>query len=283
MPFTRWLFAAVAAVALGGAGLALRSGGQTGPSNFILVLDPGHLPTRYGATSAHGVPERTYNQRLVSFLTESLLQEPDLRVLTTNAWGDSVDNVQRADFANRLPADFFLSIHYDSADIELFDYWWYNGKPQFYCDRFSGFSIIISDKPETFANSERFARLLSRELIAQGFQPSRRQFPSGRDPRRRVLDLEAGIYVFKYLAVLHESAMPSALLECGVIANRAEEMLLNRPESQYRMVYAARQALRGYREGRDPAPDHIPSAPPGAEPAAATNPVRPGPASRRRR
>lgn len=223
------------------------AGGEDG-RKLVLVVDPGHRPEAKGALSARGVWERCYNQRMAEFLAERLIHDAGVEVRFTNGWTDSVSNEARAELANRLSADLFLSIHHDSAEVEWFDYWTYNDQIQFYYDRLQGYSILISPKKETVAGSLCFARLLSRELRGLGFTPSRQKLRPSRRPLRRSLDPEFGIYAYEDIVVLHDARMPAVILECGVIVNREEEKLLLDPEAQYRMVLGMARAVRKYPE-----------------------------------
>jgi len=46
--------------------------------------------------------------------------------------------------------------------------------------------------------------------------------------------------------VLKNAPMPAALLECGVIINRAEELELKKPETQARIADAAASAIEAF-------------------------------------
>ncbi len=63
---------------------------------------------------------------------------------------------------------------------------------------------------------------------------------------RPIIDKFNGVYRYDDLIVLKSAPMPAALLECGVISNRAEEKQLADPATQARIVGAIVRALEEF-------------------------------------
>ena len=66
---------------------------------------------------------------------------------------------------------------------------------------------------------------------------------------REIVDREKGVYRFDDLVLLRSVDSPAVLLECGIIRNRQEELLLNDPTYQSRIIAAISEALSEFRTG----------------------------------
>lgn len=77
-----------------------------------------------------------------------------------------------------------------------------------------------------------------------GFTPSLHHAEKISGEGRELLDPKKGIYVFDDLVVLKTAAMPAVLLECGIIVNRQEELRLDSPEYQDKMVMAVTAGIK---------------------------------------
>jgi N-acetylmuramoyl-L-alanine amidase len=107
--------------------------------------------------------------------------------------------------------------------------WRFAGTPRRFSDRFSGFSIFVSRASPQFEESLAFARALGRSLVAAGLGFSSHHAERIAGESRDILDGEAGVFEFRNLRVLKQSAAPAILFEAGIIVNRAEEMELASP------------------------------------------------------
>ncbi len=63
-----------------------------------------------------------------------------------------------------------------------------------------------------------------------------------------MLAKDLGIYEFDDLSVLKEAEMPAILLECGIIVNRDEELLLNSKSYRDKIVKSISNAISEYIE-----------------------------------
>jgi N-acetylmuramoyl-L-alanine amidase len=202
--------------------------------DIVIVLDVGHTPTDYGATSARGVTEYDFNLNLAKVIRDALIeagfQSSYLMLTETN--GQAGLN-QRADRANARNADLFLAIHHDSVREQYLEPWTYQNEQHFYYDNSHGFSLHVSTQNPQFAEGYRWARILADQLMASGLVSNpihALNNPVG--ARVPVLDLARGIYRRDLLVVVSRTVMPAVLLEAGVIVNRDEELTVQTPAFQ---------------------------------------------------
>ncbi|OAT81121.1 N-acetylmuramoyl-L-alanine amidase [Desulfotomaculum copahuensis] len=152
-----------------------------------IVIDPGHGGKDPGAVGHSGLKEANVNLQVALKVAEKL-QRAGLSVKLTRTTDAFVDLQPRCDIANSWGADYFVSIHCNSA-----------GAPQAYgtetyCYKFGG-------------KGEVLAKAIQAELIAA----------TGRANRGVK---EANFYV------LRKTSMPAVLTELAFISNLEEERLL---------------------------------------------------------
>lgn len=233
-------FATKCTLALGSMVVAL-SAAVSGPAAALSVaLDIGHSRQKPGAVSARGVNEFEFNRALAQTIAE-VLRQRGVRVTLIGADGDMNDLYARTHLA--AGADFFLSIHHDSVQPQYLQSWTVDGAPRHYSDRFSGFSLFVSRQNPYFAQSLSCAALLGAQLRAAGFQPSAHHAEPIPGENRSFVDWENGVYAFDNLVVLRTASQPAALLEAGIIVNRADEQTLRQPATRARIATAVADGL----------------------------------------
>jgi N-acetylmuramoyl-L-alanine amidase len=67
-----------------------------------------------------------------------------------------------------MHADLFISIHHDSVPDNLKEIWQYEGKKNYYSDRFSGYAIFVSNDNADHAGRLAFGHSLGQELQNRG-------------------------------------------------------------------------------------------------------------------
>jgi N-acetylmuramoyl-L-alanine amidase len=212
--------------------------------DILVVLDVGHTATNPGATSARGVREYDFNVKLAQRVKEQLLLTGFSRthLMVTQANGTSGLN-QRADRANDMDADLFVSIHHDAVRDEYLTPWLYQGDEHLFFDGAKGFSLHVS----TYGESLRLARIIADRLLGSGLnfttvhQPSN---PAG--ARVPFADSARGIYLRDGLVVLNRTKMPAVLVESGVIVNRDEELMLASSAHHALAAKAIAEAVREF-------------------------------------
>ena len=222
------------------------------PSKFRIVIDVGHTAESEGAISARNVAEFVFNLRLAQRIEEKLKAEGfvEARLLLTQGKARS-SLFRRVAAANNLPAHLFLSIHHDSVPNSFLENWEFEGKKSHFSDRFSGYSVFVSRKNPGFKTSLWFAKLLGKEMKAQGL-PYAQQYSQAIMGRYRhpLLVKETGIYSYDELVVLRSTRMPAVLLEAGSIINRDEELNMDSPERRDIISSGVTAAVKEFCEPR---------------------------------
>jgi N-acetylmuramoyl-L-alanine amidase len=217
-------------------------------ASFHLVVDVGHSEKSYGAISARGATEYEFNLRLATQIVQALLDQSFIKttlLITTDPKRSGL--LARADRANKMGADLFLSIHHDSVPKKFIEKWEYEGNKHVFSDRFPGHSVFISNDNPDRAGSLLFGQLIGRELKAHGLQYTPHYVEPFMGNRRRVLvDADAGVYRFDQLVVLRMTRMPAVLLEAGSIIHRDEESKLLAPERRNLIAESVAAAVEGF-------------------------------------
>jgi N-acetylmuramoyl-L-alanine amidase len=217
-------------------------------ANFRLVVDVGHSAKVGGAISARGVSEYEFNLRLATQIVEALQERGFAKtslLISTDA--PRAGLIRRAERANKLPADLFLSIHHDSVPSKFMEKWEFEGQKRSFSDRFPGHSIFISNDNADRAGSLLFGQLIGRELKARGLKYTPHYVEPFMGNRRRLLvDAEAGVYRYDQLIVLRQTRMPAVLLEAGSIIHRDEELALGLPDRRALTTEAVADAVAAF-------------------------------------
>jgi N-acetylmuramoyl-L-alanine amidase len=217
-------------------------------STFRVLVDVGHTATSPGADSARGVPEYEFNLKLADVIAQSLREagfDKTVRLVTSGTRLTSL--FRRAASADHQHANLFLSIHHDSVPDNLKETWQYEGKKNYYSDRFSGYAIFVSNDNLDRAGSLAFGHSLGQELQKRGLHYTPHYtFPVMGRYRHQLADPEAGVYRYDHLRVLHSTLMPAVLLEAGSIVNRQEELELATPERRLIVADAVTAAVEDF-------------------------------------
>ncbi len=209
---------------------------------LTVAVDAGHSRTEPGALSARNIGEYTFNSKLAGLLPAKL-KDLHIKPVLINESGEDISLANRVDLINSVKPDLLISIHHDSVQPVYLSKWTWNGKSASYCDKYSGFSIFYSEKNENPSKSLRFAQLLGSALLKEGFRPSLHHAERIKGENRQIIDKEKGIYRFDDLVVLKAVDCPAVLLECGIIKNRSDELLLGGTPSQLRITDAIKKAI----------------------------------------
>jgi N-acetylmuramoyl-L-alanine amidase len=246
--------AAVCAPAAGGPAVTESKGSACVPAAYRVILDVGHTADSPGAFSARGVTEFSFNMQLTDAIRQALLDagfEQTTKLIITGPARRGL--FERAMRANAAHADLFIALHHDSVPDYLLENWEYEGKKNQYNDRFSGYSIFVSNANADRGGSVAFGHLLGMQLQKQGLHyTAHYTLPLMKRYRHELLDAEAGVYRYDHLVVLHNTRMPAVLLEAGSIANRQEELELATPERRLAVAKAVAAAVTDFCAARAP-------------------------------
>jgi N-acetylmuramoyl-L-alanine amidase len=222
-------------------------------STFRVLIDVGHTATSPGADSARGVAEYEFNLKLADVIAQSLHEagfDKTVRLITKGAKLPSL--FERATRANNVHADLFIAIHHDSVPDNLKEAWQYEGKKNYYSDRFSGYAIFVSNDNADRTGSLAFGHSLGQELQKRGLHYTPHYtFALMRRYRHELVDAGAGVYRYDQLVVLRRTLMPAVLLEAGSIVNRQEELELATPERLLMVAKAVTAAVDNFCVSRE--------------------------------
>ena len=196
-----------------------------------VAVDVGHYAAEPGVISASGRPEFEYNRDL-ALDVKSELERMDMRVRLIGERGDYALLHHRTRDAQG--ADLFVSIHHDSVQERLL--------PR--ADEFGGFSLFISRMNAKSKENLACASAIGARLRAAGFAPSRYHADPVLGESRPFADEANGVHYYDNLAVGRSAAMPSVLVEAGVIVNREEERRMRDPEVRGRIAAAVAWGAR---------------------------------------
>jgi N-acetylmuramoyl-L-alanine amidase len=213
---------------------------------FVIAIDPGHSKNHFGAVSSRGVPEYNFNIAIANVLLAKLQDHNKIDAFIINPDGGDISLKERTQIAKKKQADIYLSLHHDSVQQKYISYWQYEGKKNHYSDNFEGYSIFISNKNVKKDDSLKFSKLLGKEFRTFGFVPTLHHAEKIKGENRKLFDKKLGIYSFDDLVVLKTASMPAVLIECGVIVNRKEELLVASDEFRDELASAIVKAILKY-------------------------------------
>lgn len=223
-----------------------------------IVIDAGHGGKDPGALGGHSREKDitlAVSLKLGEYIKEYL---PDVEVFYTRDDDNFVPLVERGNFANKHKADFFISIHINSfpkpnvKGSEVYVLGLHKTEENLnvakrenavilmeedYKDNYGGFD---PNKPEShillsmFQNaymdqSIKYAQMLETEFKTRAMRPTRGIKQAG-------------------FVVLHQTTMPSVLVELGFLTNQEEERYLLSDNGQSYLASAMFRSFRDYKE-----------------------------------
>ena len=215
-------------------------------------MDVGHTAESEGAISARNVAEYVYNLRLARRVEEKLKSEgfTETKLLLTEGKARS-SLIRRVAAANNLSANLFLSIHHDSVPNKFLEDWEFDGKKGRFSDRFSGYSVFVSNNNPEFKTSLSIAELVAKEMKGQGLKYAQQYSqPVMGKHQHPLLNKETGVYSYDKLIVLKKTRMAAVLLEAGSIINRDEELRMDSAEHRNIVSSVVATAIKEYCDRR---------------------------------
>lgn len=166
----------------------------------LIVIDAGHGDEDPGS-SISNVDEKNLNLQIALKL-KSALEEEGYEVMMTRSDDTYLTLTERAEFANEVEADLFISIHQNS-----------------YIDdsTVSGIEVYYNESTKTESD----------EVLAQFIQTELVETTGARD---------RGIRAYDELVVTRKTEMPACLVELGYMTNKSELSLLQSDAYQYKLV-----------------------------------------------
>ncbi|WP_299126217.1 N-acetylmuramoyl-L-alanine amidase [uncultured Winogradskyella sp.] len=227
---------------------------------FVVVLDAGHGGKDPGRPTKNGYKEKHIALKVVLEIGKQLEKNPDFKVIYTRKTDVFLELRERSAIANKADADLFISVHCNAHHTQAYGTETYvlgakNSERNMAVAKAENEVIFLEDNYE-----ENYA----------GFDPS--------SPESGIaLDVEQEFYVeqsvilarkvednfggklkrksrgIKQLSlwVLHNTYMPSVLIETGFITNKNEGAYLNSKTGQTKIATAIKDAIIDYKEELD--------------------------------
>lgn len=226
---------------------------------FIVVLDAGH------GGKDPGRPAKNYSEKdialdIVLKLGEKLKKLDDLEVVYTRDKDVFVDLKERGRIANEVDANLFVSVHCnafhnDASGTETYVLGLHANKQNFEVAKHENSVIFLEDnyeeKYEGFDPNSPEAvigmTLMQEEFLDQSlFLASHIQSNFKEKLNRKDRGVKQAGFV-----VLHQTYMPSVLIETGFITNPQEGAFLNSKSGQDKISEAIFTAIKSYKKNLD--------------------------------
>lgn len=222
---------------------------------FIIVLDAGHGGKDPG-NLGNGYREKDIALKIALEVGKELEKNPDIEVAYTRKTDVFVDLFVRGKIANKMKADLFVSIHCDSHHTQAYG---------------AGTFVLGTHRNETnfeVAKKENSVIFLESdyEKNYDGFDPNSPKSVLGLTlAQEEYLDqsIELASLIQNNFAnklkrknrnvkqagfiVLHQTVMPSVLIELGFLTNKKEGAYLNSSKGQRQMSIAIKDAILEYK------------------------------------
>lgn len=232
------------------------NGPQRNDGKFVVVLDAGHGGHDPG-NLGNGYLEKNIALKIVLNVGKILETNPDIKVIYTRKDDTFVDLFVRGEIANKANADLFVSVHCDSHSSDAhgagtFVLGLHANKQNFeiakkensviylednYADRYADYDI---NSPESIIG----LTIMQEEFLDQSVALAKMIQDNFTGKLRRVdrKVKQAGFIV------LHQTFMPSVLVETGFLTNKSEGAYLNSKKGQAEVGKAIADAILIYKK-----------------------------------
>ncbi|MEX0273928.1 MAG: N-acetylmuramoyl-L-alanine amidase, partial [Flavobacteriaceae bacterium] len=223
---------------------------------FTVVLDAGHGGHDPG-NLGNGYLEKKIALSIVLKVGEILERNPDIKVIYTRKDDTFVDLYLRGEIANKANADLFVSVHCDSHGSDAygagtFVLGLHANKQNFEIAKKENSVIYLEDNYETrYADYDINSpesiiglTIMQEEFLDQSIALAKaiQDNFSKRLKRKNRQVKQAGFIV------LHQTFMPSVLVETGFLTNKNEGAYLNSSKGQMEMGKAIADAILTYKK-----------------------------------
>ena len=218
-----------------------------------IVLDPGHGGKDPGALGRHrGTREKDMTLALARKVKDRL-EQAGIRVVMTRDDDTFIPLQKRADIANHINADLFVSIHINSSRSHLmrgFECYYLSNATDDNARALEAFedSSLKTDKEADIEHSSRLDKTLWDMTLTEDRRESSElagMICSSIDNSFTVKN--RGIRSARFYVLKH-THMPSVLVETAYISNRYEEMKLRDPRFLDRMADAITEGILKYKK-----------------------------------
>jgi len=225
-------------------------------NKFIVVLDAGH-GGRDPGNLGNGYKEKNIALKVVLAIGKELEKDPSIKVIYTRKTDVLIDLFVRGKIANKANADLFVSVHCDSHTSQAYGAGTFvlgthrnqtnfevakkeNSAIFYEKDHVKNYDGFDPNSPESVIS----ILLGQEEYLDQSIQLAgliQNNF-SNRLKRKNRKVKQAGFIV------LHQTVMPSVLVELGFLTNKKEGAYLNSKNGQKEMALAIKDAILEYKK-----------------------------------
>ncbi len=224
---------------------------------FIVVLDAGHGGKDPGRPTKYGYKEKDIALKIVLGIGKELSKNPDIKVVYTRSTDKFIELNERGRIANKANADLFVSVHCNA---------WHTASP--YGSETYVLGIHRNQTNFEVAKAENSVIFLEEdyEKKYEGFDPNSSEAAIGLTLAQEEY-LDQSILLAKLVqdgftnrlrrknrgvkqagfVVLHQTVMPSILVETGFITNKNEGTYLNSKNGQDKMSKSIANSILEYK------------------------------------
>lgn len=224
---------------------------------FIVVLDAGHGGKDPGRPTKMGYKEKDIALKIVLGIGKELSEHKNIKVVYTRKTDKFIELKERGRIANKANADLFVSVHCNA---------WLNSSP--YGTETYVLGIHRNETNFEVAKAENSVIFLEEdyETNYEGFDPNSPEAAIGLTLAQEEY-LDQSILLAKLVqdnftnnlkrknrgvkqagfVVLHQTVMPSILVETGFITNKKEGAFLNSKMGQVKMARSIASAILDYK------------------------------------
>lgn len=225
-------------------------------NEFIVVLDAGHGGKDPGKPSKYGYKEKDVALNIVLGIGKELSKVPGIKVVYTRKSDKFIGLKQRGAIANKANADLFVSVHCNAHHTQAYGAETYvlgihRNQTNFEVAKAENSVIFLEeDYEKNYAgfdpNSPEAAiglTLAQEEYLDQSILlASLVQESFTKQLKRKDRGVKQAGFV-----VLHQTVMPSILVETGFITNKKEGAYLNSRSGQNKLAHSIARAILDYK------------------------------------
>ncbi|GET46384.1 N-acetylmuramoyl-L-alanine amidase family protein [Capnocytophaga felis] len=234
---------------------------------FKVVLDAGHGGKDPGKVAPGRIYEKDVVLNIVLEMGRILEQHPDIKVIYTRKTDVFVDLYERGAIANKAKADIFVSVHCNAADkktaqgAETFVLGLHANEQNFevakveneviylednYEKKYAGYNI---NSPESFIGLS----IMQEEFLEQSIQLAKYVQNNFINEMKR---FNRGVKQAGFI-VLHQTYMPSILIETAFLSNAEEQKFLASKKGQNEFAKNIANAILSYKNWVQARSSHI--------------------------
>ena len=220
---------------------------------LTVVLDPGHGGHDTGAIGPSGLMEKDVVLDLALRLRRLLQERLGLRVLMTRTEDVFVPLAERSALANRVKADFLISLHVNAANKRGavgFETFYFSREPSDSDARASAQreNLVIETNEATGKDLEFLLKATLADMaVTRDMKESSNLAEGILTSLEKILRVENRGVKSGPFYVLATAAMPAVLVESAFITNPREERKLQREEHRQRIADALFEGIAAYK------------------------------------